>query len=40
VVNLFDKEPPLSSGAFGYDPGVSQHLLPGRTWSVEFARQF
>jgi iron complex outermembrane receptor protein len=40
VANLFDKEPPLTTGAFGYDPGVSQGLLPGRTWSIEFARQF
>ncbi|MBL9199304.1 MAG: TonB-dependent receptor [Opitutaceae bacterium] len=40
VANLFDKEPPLTTGAFGYDPGVSQGLLPGRTWSIEFGRQF
>jgi len=40
VANLFDREPPLSTGAFGYDPGVSQTLLPGRTWSLELARPF
>ncbi len=40
VVNLFDKEPPLTTGAFGYDPAVSQNLLPGRTWSIEFAKPF
>ena len=40
VVNLFDKEPPLTTGAFGYDPGVSQNLLPGRTWSLEIAKPF
>jgi iron complex outermembrane recepter protein len=40
VVNLFDKEPPLTTGAFGYDPGVSQSLLAGRTWSLEIAKPF
>jgi len=40
VTNLTDKEPPLASGAFGYDPGVSQSLLAGRTWTLELTRSF
>lgn len=40
VANLTDEEPPLASGAFGYDPGVSQTLLNGRTWTLEIARRF
>jgi outer membrane receptor protein involved in Fe transport len=40
VANLTDEAPPLASGAFGYDPGVSQTLLSGRTWSLELTRRF
>ncbi len=40
LANLTDKEPPLSTGAFGYDPAVSQNLLGGRTWSLEIAKPF
>jgi len=40
VVNLTDREPPLASGAFGFNSGVHGSLLAGRTWSVEFTRQF
>ena len=40
VSNLTDEAPPLASGAFGYDPGVSQALLSGRSWSLEVTRQF
>ena len=40
VVNLTDQPPPLASGGFGYNPGVSQNLIAGRTWSLELARSF
>ena len=40
VVNLTDRQPPLASGAFGYNSGVHGSLLPGRTWSLELTRQF
>ena len=40
VSNLLDKEPPLASGGFGYDPGVSQNLLAGRTWTLDLTRSF
>jgi outer membrane receptor protein involved in Fe transport len=40
VANLTDEPPPLTSGAFGYDAGVSQALLSGRSWSFEVAKTF
>jgi outer membrane receptor protein involved in Fe transport len=40
VVNLTDKAPPISSGGFGYNPGVSQSLLAGRSWSLELTKSF
>jgi outer membrane receptor protein involved in Fe transport len=41
VVNLTDVEPPLAtSEGFSYDASVNQALLPGRTWTLEFARRF
>lgn len=40
VINLTDKEPPLASESFGYDPGVSQPLMAGRSWNVEITRRF
>lgn len=43
VVNLTDEEPPLSAAGsdnFGYDPSVSQSLLAGRSWSLEFVKKF
>jgi iron complex outermembrane recepter protein len=40
LANLTDEQPPLASGAFGYDPGVSQSLLSGRTWSLEVSKRF
>ncbi|MCB1670113.1 MAG: TonB-dependent receptor [Pseudomonadales bacterium] len=40
ISNLTDEEPPLSSADFGYDPSVSQSLLSGRSWALEFTRRF
>ena len=40
VVNLTDQEPPLTSSTPGYDHSVHGSLFPGRTWTVELARQF
>ncbi|MDH7943559.1 TonB-dependent receptor [Pseudohongiella sp. SYSU M77423] len=40
VINLTDKEPPLSSDNFGYDPSVSQSLLSGRSWNIQLTRRF
>ncbi|MEO6244237.1 MAG: TonB-dependent receptor [Opitutaceae bacterium] len=40
VVNLADKAPPIASGGFGYNPGVSQSLLTGRSWSLELTKSF
>ena len=40
VTNLTDKAPPISSGGFGYNPGVSQSLLAGRSWSLELTKAF
>ena len=40
IVNLTDNQPPLATDAFGYDPSVSQSLLSGRSFSVEFTRKF
>jgi outer membrane receptor protein involved in Fe transport len=40
VANLTDKAPPISSGGFGYNPGVSQSLLAGRSWSLELSKSF
>lgn len=40
VQNLTDAEPPLATDAFGYNPGVSQNLLAGRTWTLEVIRSF
>jgi iron complex outermembrane recepter protein len=42
IANLTDKQPPLSanSDGFGYDPSVSQSLMPGRTFSLEITSKF
>ena len=41
IINLNDEEPPLaSSDGFGYDAGVNQNLLAGRTWTIELTRSF
>lgn len=40
VVNLTDKEPPLSSDSRGYDPAVYNNLARGRSWSVELRKTF
>jgi iron complex outermembrane recepter protein len=40
VVNIFNEEPPLASGAFGYSPGVTGNLAVGRTWNLELTRSF
>ncbi|MDO8907519.1 MAG: TonB-dependent receptor [Pseudohongiella sp.] len=40
VINLTDKEPPLSSDNFGYDPSVSQSMMSGRSWNLQITRKF
>jgi hypothetical protein len=40
VVNLLDRDPPLTSGALGYSPSVHGTLFPGRTWTLELSRRF
>lgn len=40
ISNVTDEEPPLASGAFGYDPATSQSLMVGRAWSLELTRRF
>ncbi|MGC4029202.1 MAG: TonB-dependent receptor [Steroidobacteraceae bacterium] len=40
IANLTDEAPPLATGGFGYDPGTSQALLNGRTWSLEVTSRF
>ncbi len=40
IANLTDEAPPLDSNNFGYNPGVNQSLLAGRTWSLELTRRF
>jgi hypothetical protein len=40
VINLTDKEPPLDSGSFGFEPAISQNLLSGRSWGLELTRRF
>ncbi len=40
VVNLTDVEPPVASGAFGYEPGVHQNLISGRTWTLDVTKAF
>jgi len=40
ILNLTDKEPPLAANNFGYDPGVSQSLMSGRSWTVQISRRF
>jgi iron complex outermembrane recepter protein len=40
VINLTDKEPPLASDNFGYDPSVSQSLMSGRSWNIQITRKF
>lgn len=40
VVNLTDREPPLTPGAFGYSSSVHGSLFAGRTWTLELTRQF
>lgn len=40
VVNLLDKEPPLSSDSRGYDPSVYNLMARGRTYSLQLTRQF
>lgn len=40
VINLADREPPLTSGAFGYSASVHGGLLAGRTWTIELTKQF
>jgi hypothetical protein len=40
VVNLLDKEPPLSSDSRGYDPSVYNLMARGRAYSLQLTRQF
>jgi outer membrane receptor protein involved in Fe transport len=40
IANLTDRSPPLATGGFGYDPGVSQAMLNGRTWSIQLTSRF
>jgi outer membrane receptor protein involved in Fe transport len=40
VVNLLDRDPPLTSGALGYSPSVHGTMFPGRTWTLELSRRF
>lgn len=40
IANLTNVKPPLASDAFGYNPGVNQSLLAGRTWSFEVTTRF
>jgi iron complex outermembrane recepter protein len=40
VINLTDKEPPLAANSFGYDPGVSQSMMSGRSWNVQISKRF
>ena len=40
ITNFTDKEPPVGSGQFGYDPSVYQNLVAGRTWNLEVSKKF
>lgn len=40
VINLTDKEPPLAANSFGYDPGVSQSMMSGRSWNIQITKRF
>ncbi len=40
IVNVLNREPPLASGAFGYNPGVTGNLAVGRTWNLELSKSF
>ena len=40
LINLLNKQPPLASGAFGYNPGVTGNLAVGRTLTVEITKSF
>ncbi|MDR2212056.1 MAG: TonB-dependent receptor [Pseudomonadales bacterium] len=40
IINLTDKEPPLASSDFGYDPATSQSLMTGRSWNLTISRKF
>ena len=40
VVNLLDRNPPLTSGSFGYSSSVAGTQVMGRTWTIELNRQF
>jgi outer membrane receptor protein involved in Fe transport len=40
IVNLTDREPPLTPDTAGYAPAIHASLFPGRTWTIELTRQF
>jgi len=39
VVNLTDREPPLTSGAVGFSAAVHGSLFQGRSWTIELTKQ-
>ncbi len=39
VVNLFDKQPPLSSDSRGYDPSVYNLMARGQYWSIQLTKK-
>jgi len=40
VINLADREPPLTSGSFGYSASVAGTQAVGRSWTLELNHQF
>ena len=40
VVNLADKAPPFASGQSTYSPSINQSMVVGRTWTLEFTKNF
>ncbi len=40
IINLTDKEPPVTADTAGYSTSVHASLFAGRTWTLELTRQF